>query len=315
MDIFVTYQQDTLSLMNNIQQAPETSVLNGDKPVPIVQTREQNNNTETAKKKTYTNAEIQNWRIQQENKLKIGDSKYIAPRTSADLSYSETTSPQLVLPIRERISAGTDWLTLVIFFGIILFATVRYAYAKYMEHLYLSIFNYATSVRMLQEKNYPAFHGAFRLEAIFYITFSTFVFQTLNILSWRNSHVQPSHFLLIFGMVLLYFFGKKFLYWLSGSMFNSLPETREYLFNIDNFNRSLGLILLPTTILVSFAPARNPVFIVYSGFAIIVIFNLLLLQRGIFILLKKQFSIFYLFLYLCTLEFLPLLLIYKVVVE
>lgn len=315
MDIFVTYQQDTISLKNNIQKTPENSVMNGNKPVPITQSTEKKNNTETTKQKTYTNAEIKSWRIQQENKLKIGDSKYITPRTSTDLSYSENTSPQLILPIRERIASGTDWLTLIIFFGIILFATVRYAYAKYMEHLFLSLFNYATSVRMFQDKSYPVFHGAFRLEAIFYITFSVFVFQALNILNWENSHVHPSHFLLVLGMVLLYFFGKKFLYWLSGSMFNSLSETREYLFNIDNFNRSLGLLLLPVTILISFAPTRNPAFIVYSGIIIVAIFNLLLLQRGIFILLKKQFSIFYLFLYLCTLEFLPLLLIYKVVVE
>ena len=166
MDIFVTYQQDTISLKNNIRETPENSVMNGNKPVPTTQFTEKNKNTETTKQKTYTNAEIKSWRIQQENKLKIGDSKYITPRTSADLSYSETTSPQLILPIRERIYAGTDWLTLVIFFGIILFATVRYAYAKYMEHLFLSLFNYATSARMLQDKSYPVFHGAFRLEAI-----------------------------------------------------------------------------------------------------------------------------------------------------
>ena len=99
-----------------------------------------------------------------------------------------------------------------------------------------------------------------------------------------------------------------------GSTFEAQDETREYLFSMDNVNRSLGLILLPIVILVSFAPAKNPMFIALSGIVIVLIFNLVLLQRGIFILMKKQFSIFYLFLYLCTLEFLPLILIYKVVV-
>ena len=244
----------------------------------------------------------------------IDSTKYIIPLKHQQLSSTERIDPGFVLPYRERNFLNTDWLTIIIFVGILLVATVRYSYAKYIEHLFLSLINYSTSARMLQEKSYPVFHGAFRLEAIFYISLSVFVFQALNILMSEKSYIAPSYFLIVLGGVLLYFFGKKFLYLVAGSMFDATSETREYLFNIDNFNRSLGIILLPVVILVAFAPIRNPVFMVFLGLSIIAIFNLVLLQRGILILLKKQFSIFYLFLYLCTLEFLPLLLIYKVVV-
>ncbi len=318
MDVLVTYQQDSTKLNSLIQKVPDNiglkSVLEREKPVPIIAVpkREQQ---ELPQKKTYTHAQIRNWRLQQENKLLVDSSKYISPRTDIDMSYAKAPDPDFILPIREHHEVGTDWLTGIFFLGIVLFATVRYAYSKYMEHLFLSLFNYSTSLRMFQERSYPVFHGAFRIEAIFYIIFSVFIFQALNILKWENAMLSPGYYLVIFGMVLLYYFGKKILYWIVGSMFETLPETHEYLFNIDNFNRSLGLILLPVVILVSFFPSRNPVFIVYSGITIIIILNLTLLLRGIFILLKKQFSIFYLFLYLCTLEFLPLLLIYKIVVE
>lgn len=319
MDAFITYQQDSAKVNNLIHTAPKStelrSKINVEKPVSKLDITEQKQAEQTKQQKTYTPAQIRKWRIQQENKLLVDSSKYMTPRTEIELSYTENIKPNVILPIRELNYVNTDWLTAIIFLGLILFASVRYAYAKYMEHLFLSLFNYPTSVRMFHDKNYPVFHGAFRLEAIFYIIISVFIFQALNFLKWENALLTPLNFLIVFGVVVFYFFCKKFVYLMLGSLFESTFETREYLFNVDNFNRSLGLILLPIVILVSFSPSESPVFIVYAGIIVIALFNLMLLQRGIFILLKKQFSIFYLFLYLCTLEFLPLLLIYKVVVE
>ncbi len=319
MDAIVTYQQDTVkvnSLVNSIPQNKKLeNVMDRQKPASILDISNREQTQEKKQEKTYTPAQIRQWRLQQENKLLIDNSKYIAPRKELGLSTTEIITQQVILPNREINTGNTDWLTVVIFLGILIFASIRYSYAKYMEHLFLSLLNYATSVRMLQERNYPVFHGAFRLEIIFYISLSVFLFQVLNLFKWENTVTNPIYFLLILGVVLLYFFGKKFLYLMLGSTFEAQYETREYLFNMDNFNRSLGLILLPIVILVSFAPAKSPMLIALSGIVIVLIFNLVLLQRGIFILLKKQFPIFYLFLYLCTLEFLPLLLIYKVVVE
>uniref|UniRef100_UPI003217A920 DUF4271 domain-containing protein n=1 Tax=uncultured Draconibacterium sp. TaxID=1573823 RepID=UPI003217A920 len=319
MDASFTYQQDTVKAKSLLLKVPQNKALSSDiqrkKPVSILDIQERKQVVVQPEKKTYTPAQIRKWRMQQENKLLIEDSKYISPRTEINLTQTEKPVANFILPIHIRNNAGTDWLTIIIFLSILLFATIRSTYSKYIGNLFLSLFNYSTSVRMLQEKSYPVFHGAFRLEAIFYITLSVFIFQILHLLEWENATNNPSYFFIIMGIVLLYFFGKKLIYMMLGSLFQVGNETHEYLFNVDNFNRSLGLILLPIVILVSFAPVRTPVFIVFAGVAIVISFNLILLQRGIFILLKKQFSIFYLFLYLCTLEFLPLLLIYKVVVE
>ncbi|MDX8341623.1 DUF4271 domain-containing protein [Draconibacterium sp. IB214405] len=244
----------------------------------------------------------------------VDTSDYIPSRQHTEVISELMVKPSIILPNRERQYPGTDWLTVLIFAGIALFASIRYGYAKYIHHLFLSLFNYATSVRMLNDKSYPVFHAAYRLEIIFYLALSIFVYQGLNLIKWESARVNPTYFGFVLGGVLVYFFGKKLIYLTLGLLFETQNETREYLFNMDNFNRSLSLILLPIVILVAFAPFKTPVFITVSGLIIFLIFNLLLLKRGVFILLKKQFSLFYLFLYLCTLEILPLLLIYKVVV-
>ncbi len=243
------------------------------------------------------------------------DSDYLKSFEEIQLNPVQTQpKTELVLPIYQKVSANTDWLTILLFGAILIFATIRYSYITYIKHLFTSLVNYPTSLRLLQESNYPSSHAAFRLDAIFYISFSIFVFQAFNVLELAEYSKHILFYALIVGGVLIYFFGKRFLYKAVGTLFETDAETGEYLFNMSNFNRTLGIVLIPVVGLVSFSPLENPKLFVISGIIIILIFQLILLQRGVFILLKKQFSILYLFLYLCTLEFLPLLLIYKVVV-
>ena len=92
----------------------------------------------------------------------------------------------------------------------------------------------------------------------------------------------------------------------------SLPETSEYLFNLNVYNRILGIILFPFTLVIAFAPIYNTEALLITGAFMVAVFWGLSLLRGSKILLRKHFSISYLILYLCTLEFLPFLVIVKI---
>ena len=315
MDGTIKYQQDTVQV-NLIKTIPETNLISIDrKPVSAFEIREREQiKTEQPVPRQYTPEQIRYWRTLQENKLLIDSSRFIRPRTEPELNYTEITAQNIVLPIREKPSSGTDWLTVVLFSAILLFATIRYSYIKYIKHLFTALVNYPTSIRLLQESNYPASHAAYRLDVIFYLALSMFVYQALNIFDLAGATNKLLFYVTVLSGVLAYFAGKKFLYKITGLMFETRTETDEFLFNLNNNNRTLGLVLLPLIALISFSPLQSAVPVLITGIIIIVAFQLVLLRRGILILLRKQFSILYLFLYLCTLEFLPLLLIYKVVV-
>ena len=322
MDVFVTYQQDTVevkSLLHTLQKKDQPANLNiKRKSISILEIPERRPEPQKQEpvRKTYTPQQIRYWQLQQENKLLVNDSRYIRPRNEVAISTTQSLKDTgIVLPKREIRNTNTDWLTAFLFLGLIIFATIRYYFATYISHLFLSLINYSTTVRMFQEKNYPIFHAAYRLDILFYIVFSIFVYQVLNFLKWGNLNTNFSFFAIVLASVLVYFFTKKIIYLILGSTFEARSETSEFLFNMDNSNRTLGLILLPVITLIAFSPSQNPLFIVFLGLIIVFTFYAILIQRGILILLKKQFSILYLFLYFCTLEFLPLLLIYKVVVE
>ncbi len=259
--------------------------------------------------------QIRYWRKLRENKLLIDGSRYIQPKEEVKLVASvKVEADRLGLPVREKNNFNTDWVTILFILALILFASIRGSYSKYIGYLFQSLISYSTSFRLFREKNYSISHAAFRLDLIFYFTFSLFLYQAVEVFQLELVNDNLLFFAVSIVVVTGYFILKKMAYYFIGLVFESVSETSEYLFNLDNFNRTVGIVLFPVVVLINYYPYKNPVFVVVVGIFMVAVFYAFLLQRGILILLRKQFSIFYLFLYLCTLEFLPLFLIYNVVV-
>jgi len=78
----------------------------------------------------------------------------------------------------------------------------------------------------------------------------------------------------------------------------------------------LGLFMLPVVMCLAFVKQISPLVFIYSGFGLISVFLFTRLARGLIIGFNSmRVSKFYLFLYLCTLEFLPLLFAVKFLVK
>ncbi len=283
--------------------------------------QQSNVQTDTLKSQTDTTPppptfeQIRYWRKLRENKLLIDGSRYIKPKEEIKLVASvKVEADRLGLPVREKNSFNTDWVTILFILALILFASIRGSYSKYIGYLFQSLISYSTSFRLFREKNYSISHAAFRLDLIFYFTFSLFLYQVVEVFQLELVNDNLLFFAVSIVVVTGYFILKKMAYYFIGLVFESVSETNEYLFNLDNFNRTVGIVLFPVVVLINYYPYEDPVFVVVVGIFMVTVFYAFLLQRGILILLRKQFSIFYLFLYLCTLEFLPLFLIYNVVV-
>lgn len=229
--------------------------------------------------------------------------------------FKEIKQNEINLPVNVRNNLDNDWLTIVLLLAFVLLVSVRAGFQKYIGNLFHSVVNYSTSFRMFNEKNYSFLQGALRLEVLYYIVFSVFIYQVQLFQHVVNANRGLILFGKTVGFIVLYYLLKKLIYWFIGIVFNSNQETSEFLFNLDNYNRAASIVLFPVVALIAYYPSGNPRFIVFLGIIAVGFFYIMILRRGALILLRKQFSIFYLFLYLCSLEFLPLLLIYKIVVE
>ena len=102
---------------------------------------------------------------------------------------------------------------------------------------------------------------------------------------------------------------------LVGYVFQVQKEAKELMMSVFLFCNALGLFMLPLVICLSFVKQVSPLVFIYTGIAIIGSFILIRIVRGILIGLKSpRVSKFYLFMYLCTLEILPFILMVKLVI-
>ena len=236
----------------------------------------------------------------------VEDSITIAPEIKTVVE-----KPEVILPEKKIDRQYADWSIGIFVLALILFASVRIFFNKYLNQIFTSAINYPSASRMFRERSVSLLHGSFRLEVLFYVVVSYFLYQAgleFELSLFTNSFTT---YLSIFGGVILYFIGKRVIYYLIGFFTESMPSTQEYFFNINQFNRIIGILILPVSIIINFASLSNPKSLIYFGLSMLIIAYILSLLRGARILLSKHFSIFYLILYLCTLEILPLVYLFK----
>ncbi len=229
-----------------------------------------------------------------------------------DSLYTVLKGVEVVFPGKKVIRNNPDWLIGVLVLMFLLFATVKLIFNKYLSQLVQSTINYSTFTRTFRERYFNLFHASFRLDVIFNMILALFSYQFISLYK-INFGLSKSYYVYLacLGIVICYFTAKRILYYIIGVLTESKHEVQEYLFSITVFNRVLGLFLLPISATIAFIPLSQIEPMLFAGLGIIIIFYLMSLIRGAKIFLKKQFSISYLILYLCTLEFLPLLLIYN----
>lgn len=96
---------------------------------------------------------------------------------------------------------------------------------------------------------------------------------------------------------------------ITGIIFKTTDYARAYLLNNLIFNMVMGLVLFLPVVMTAFVNAEN-----YTWVSLVIIIILMVYKalRGILIgLTNSNFSILYLFIYLCTLEILPFVILYK----
>ncbi len=229
-----------------------------------------------------------------------------------DSLYTVLKGVEVVFPGKKLARTNPDWLVGILVIAFILFATVRLIFNKYLNQLLQATVNYSTFTRLFRERYFNLLHASFRLDLIFNALMALYWYQFLTVYKINFGITQSFYvYLICLAVVVGYFTAKRILYYLIGVLTENKQEVQEYLFSITSYNRVLGLFLLPLSAAIAFMPFSQPEPVLFLGLLTIVIFYILSLVRGAKIFLKKQFSISYLILYLCTLEFLPILLIYN----
>jgi hypothetical protein len=101
----------------------------------------------------------------------------------------------------------------------------------------------------------------------------------------------------------------------TGITFQKREAFNEYFQNYNLYRKIFGLVIFPIVVAIQFTPEEIKLVLIYTGFLLFGIVYLMHILRGLQIFMKKNISLFYLILYLCALEFLPILVWLKLIKE
>ena len=212
---------------------------------------------------------------------------------------------------KDLIVPNQDWMLAIILILWILFASVRVGFLKYLGQLFTGLVKFSAATRLYEQRGYSIKYGALRLNLIFLLTLPLSVFQIARFFG-INLPGFPD-ILFYFALILIingFLFARILLNQLIGSIVMLKEQTEESIFNTMLYYKALGLFLLPIVTIHAVIAETNFITIwVMAG--VIAIMYIAALVRSIYTGNRKGISIFYLILYLCTLEILPLLLIFK----
>jgi len=284
---------------------------------------------EAFQKKTYTEeAPVKDgsWNIYTGNPgyyTTAGDTVYFGTATalsdSAFLKSQRTVVPVSVKPYgivgKERTVPGQDWILGLVLILWMIFASVRVEFPEYLGQIFSGLVNLNAATRLFRQRGYKMMYGTVRLDLIFYLVVPLSLFQIA-----RFFKVDASGFPLIvlfIGLLVVintYFFIKTFIHRLIGSITMLKEQTDELIFNIRLYYKVLGFLLLPLVTVHAILEETNFITIWIMALLIVLV-HIATVIRSIYLGYQKDISIFYLILYLCTLEILPLLLIFKLILS
>jgi hypothetical protein len=201
--------------------------------------------------------------------------------------------------------------------GILFFlALTKVVFGKYMHNLFAVFFRVSLKQKQMREQLLQAPLPSLLLNLLFFITGGLYATDLL-----QYYHLLPDvgfwslFFCCALVLVVLYL-SKLLMLKLTGWIFNMQQATDTYSFVVFLVNKLLGICLLPLLLLIAFSqPAVVSVAITLSWFLVAGLFAYRYITSFGAVRKEIKVSRFHFFLYLCAFEIIPLLLIYKVLLE
>ncbi len=205
-----------------------------------------------------------------------------------------------------------DWITLVFIACLFVLAWIQTSQSKRLSQIFHAVFLPHYVNQLEREGNLFKERISLGLGFIYYSISSIFVFLIVR----EYSIVPPGWSNMAFTGIIfagLFFFQnlKSAAVNFSGIIFDTREIARLYHLNTLIFNNMIGLVLFPLVVIATYWSSS---IVIITGIILVLLLLIYRLFRGFLTGMdNKSYNLFYLFLYLCTLEILPLLLLYKVI--
>ncbi len=242
------------------------------------------------------------------------DSLELAEKAVETIETVEIPDP---LPMTDQLKQqpllGQNWFLVVILGLVTLGGLLRFKWHKYLSDVFSAILFTNVAGKLQNTTSGSQKVASFWLGFLFYVNFSLLFFELMRLSDHTFFHLGGWRLLLaLLGFLLLIFTLKFIVYHFVGWVFGVQAPTKEYLFQSSVMSKAFGLVLLPLVVIFPFLEPEVRHWIPRIGFSVFILLYVMQIARGVGANFRNALSGYYIFLYLCALEILPLSILYKV---
>jgi len=205
-----------------------------------------------------------------------------------------------------------DWLLGIIIISLVVLAWIKLIYNKFIDQTFNALWNFQLSDKLFRDQSIFSRRVALVLNANFIITGGLFIFLVLAYTDRHLFNLKPfMQFLSYAGILLGFVLSRYILTHITGFIFRRQAIFREYLQQILIIYKGLGVFLIPLILGIAYISESLRIYLIITGITLFSAAYLFRFIKGFKLIFKKDVFISYLILYLCTLEILPVLVLYK----
>lgn len=206
-----------------------------------------------------------------------------------------------------------DWVLITGIILLVFLTYIRVQFPQVIKKLLTSIINFQFAKQLVDEKSGIIQKSSWFLLTLFVISFSLFLTAFIYYIK-PESLRNPYLFLVILVFVSVFYLLKILLYLFIAYLTDTLDQTRLIMSHYSVYYRNLSLFFTPLSIVLYFIHLRLFAVLLALMVLFFIVFSLMRIYRAIFLSLQMRFSYLFIFLYLCTIEIIPILYSYKVLV-
>ncbi|MCB8995060.1 MAG: DUF4271 domain-containing protein [Bacteroidales bacterium] len=209
-----------------------------------------------------------------------------------------------------------DWLFLLSILILAAIAAARVIYGKFLNSLWSSAFSYQFASKVYQEHGIVQKRFGYGLVLLYLINGALFLY-LLNsffepgIFVEKGFYIVWQSFLVLSVLIVSRILIMRF----AGFVFRRQDLFSGFLHHYFIYNKIIGIVLIPFLFAIPYTQGKLQEIIVFTGITLVLSLLVLRLVRLAFFVLKNVVLFFYLILYLCILEIIPVLVVIKLLLS
>lgn len=232
-------------------------------------------------------------------------------------SILQIDSIQEMMPVlRHSPNLYEPWMLIPFLLMLTLIGYMRKSYARRLHRLFSSLLRLQILRQVMREELVFSHRISVLLFLNFAMATSMILYGAVKYYGWNIFDLSGWElYLTILGVIISAYLLKLVIGFFLRKLYRDPGLIREYLFEVILIDKALGIILLPFAVAISFMNIGSLNILFGIVVFIVSLFLLFRVVQGLIMSISYPVSRVYIILYLCTLEILPFLVVYKIFIN